>query len=45
MAYAHAAAGDRTAAQSYTREARRLGLQIKSDRHLRRLGQLILPST
>ncbi|WP_342668811.1 hypothetical protein [Actinokineospora inagensis] len=44
LAYAHAAAGDRTAAQSYAREARRLGMQIKTDRLLRRLSQLVLPS-
>ncbi|SER76081.1 hypothetical protein [Actinokineospora terrae] len=44
LAYAHAAAGDRTAAQSYAREARRLGMQIKTDRLLRRLSHLVLPT-
>lgn len=43
LAFAHAAAGDREAAQHYARQARRVALQIKSDRQLRRLGTLILP--
>lgn len=43
LAYAHAAAGERDTAQTHARNAKRLGQQIKSDRHLRRLGQLILP--
>lgn len=43
LAYAHAAANDRDGALRYSREARRLGMQIKSDRHLRRLQGLILP--
>jgi tetratricopeptide (TPR) repeat protein len=43
LAYAHAAANDRDGALRYSREARRLGMQIKSDRHLRRLHGLILP--
>ena len=44
LAFAHSAAGDRRAAQHYAKNGRRLGLQIKSDRQLRRLGNLILPS-
>ncbi|RBM21662.1 hypothetical protein DI005_09025 [Prauserella sp. PE36] len=44
LAFAHAAAGDRDEAQRYARQARQLGLQIRSDRHLRRLGGLILPT-
>jgi tetratricopeptide (TPR) repeat protein len=43
LAFAYAAAGDRTASQYHAKQARRLGLQIKSDRQLRRLGGLILP--
>ncbi|MEU0466110.1 tetratricopeptide repeat protein [Amycolatopsis sp. NPDC006131] len=43
LAFAHAAAQDRDGALRYAREARRLGQQIKSDRHLRRLQGLILP--
>ncbi len=43
LAYAYAAAGDRTAALEHSRQARRLASQIKSDRHLRRLSGLILP--
>jgi hypothetical protein len=43
LAYAHAAAGNRDATRTYARDARRLALQIKSDRHLHRLGQLVLP--
>ena len=43
LAFSHAAAGDRDAALDYSRQARRLGSQIKSDRQLRRLGGLILP--
>ncbi|WP_236791849.1 tetratricopeptide repeat protein [Amycolatopsis sp. GM8] len=45
LAYAHAAADDRDGALRYSREARRLGMQIKSDRHLRRLQGLILPGS
>lgn len=45
LAYAHAAADDRDGAVRYSREARRLGMQIKSDRHLRRLQGLILPGS
>lgn len=44
LAYAHAAAGDRDAALQHAREAKRLAMQIKSDRQLRRLGGLILPT-
>lgn len=44
LAFAHAAAGERDAAQSYAREAKRLGQQIRSDRHLRRLAQLTFPA-
>jgi tetratricopeptide (TPR) repeat protein len=43
LAYAHAAAGDRDAALTYVRQVRRLAAQIKSDRQLRRLSQLVLP--
>jgi tetratricopeptide (TPR) repeat protein len=43
LAYAHAAAGDRDAALTYVQQARRLVVQIKSDRHQRRLNQLVLP--
>jgi tetratricopeptide (TPR) repeat protein len=43
LAFAYAAAGDRDAALDYKRQARRLAVQIKSDRQLRRLGGLILP--
>ncbi|PXY27757.1 tetratricopeptide repeat protein [Prauserella muralis] len=44
LAYAHAAAGDRDEAQRYARQARQLGKQIRSDRHLRRLSGLVLPT-
>ncbi|WP_158893716.1 tetratricopeptide repeat protein [Amycolatopsis anabasis] len=44
LAFASAAAGDRDAALAHAREARRLALQIRSDRQLRRLGRLILPT-
>lgn len=43
LAFAYAAANDRDGALRYSRQARRLGMQIKSDRHLRRLQGLILP--
>jgi len=43
LAYAYAAAGDRNAALTYAQQARRLAAQIKSDRHQRRLNQLVLP--
>jgi tetratricopeptide (TPR) repeat protein len=43
LAFAHAATGDRDAALSFARQARRLALQIRSDRHQRRLSGLILP--
>ncbi|MBA0125550.1 tetratricopeptide repeat protein [Haloechinothrix sp. YIM 98757] len=45
LAYAHAAAGDRASAYDYARQARRLAHQIKSDRQLRRLASLILPTS
>jgi transcriptional regulator with XRE-family HTH domain len=45
LAFAHATAGDRDAALDYARQARRLASQIKSDRQLRRLSGLILPSS
>jgi tetratricopeptide (TPR) repeat protein len=45
LASAHAAAGDRDAALSYARQARRLASQIKSDRQQRRLNQLVLPGS
>lgn len=44
LAYAHAAAGDRDAALEHSRQARRLATQIKSDRQLRRLASLTLPT-
>ncbi|MGO1049309.1 tetratricopeptide repeat protein [Crossiella sp. CA198] len=43
LAFAYAAVGDRDAALDHSRQARRLGSQIKSDRQLRRLGRLVLP--
>ena len=43
LAYAYAAAGDREAALTHARQAKRLAMQIKSDRQLRRLNGLILP--
>ncbi|MBB4684645.1 tetratricopeptide repeat protein [Amycolatopsis jiangsuensis] len=45
LAIAYAAAGDRDAALTHARQARRLAGQIKSDRQLRRLGRLILPGS
>jgi len=45
LAFAHATAGDRDAALEYARQARRLAAQIKSDRQLRRLSGLILPTS
>lgn len=45
LAHAYAAANDREAARAYARDARRLASQIKSDRQLHRLGQLVLPGT
>jgi tetratricopeptide (TPR) repeat protein len=44
LAIAHAAAGDREATLNYTRQAKRLAAQIKSDRQLRRLSGLVLPT-
>ncbi|OLT09789.1 hypothetical protein BJF78_06190 [Pseudonocardia sp. CNS-139] len=44
LAYAHAAAGDRDAALTHARDARRLAQQIHSDRQLRRLARLTLPT-
>lgn len=44
LAFAHAATGDRDAALQYARDAKRLAMQIKSDRQLQRLGGLILPT-
>jgi tetratricopeptide (TPR) repeat protein len=45
LAYAHAAADDREAALAHARQAKRLATQIKSDRQLRRLDRLILPTS
>jgi tetratricopeptide (TPR) repeat protein len=45
LAYAYAAAGDRDAALTHARQAKRLAMQIKSDRQLRRLDGLILPTS
>ncbi len=44
LAFAYAASGDRDAALSHARQARRLATQIKSDRQLRRLSGLTLPT-
>jgi hypothetical protein len=44
LAYAHAATGDREAALAHARQAKRLAMQIKSDRQLCRLNGLILPT-
>lgn len=44
LAFAYAAAGDRDAARTYAQQARRLALQIKSDRQLARLAKLVLPT-
>jgi hypothetical protein len=43
LAYAYATAGDREAALTHTRHARRLAAQIKSDRHQHQLSRLVLP--
>ncbi|MGH3916380.1 MAG: tetratricopeptide repeat protein [Pseudonocardiaceae bacterium] len=45
LAYAHAASGDREAALTYARQARRLATQIKSDRQLQQLSRLVLPAS
>jgi tetratricopeptide (TPR) repeat protein len=44
LAFAFAAAGDREQALSYARQAKRLASQVKSDRQIRRLNGLVLPS-
>jgi tetratricopeptide (TPR) repeat protein len=44
LAFAHAAGGDRAAALHHARAARKLAQQIHSDRHLRRLAGLVLPT-
>lgn len=44
LAYAYAASGDRDAAVEHARQAKRLAMQIKSDRQLGRLNRLILPT-
>lgn len=44
LAFAFAAAGDRDQALSYARQAKRLASQAKSDRQIRRLSGLILPT-
>jgi tetratricopeptide (TPR) repeat protein len=44
LAYAHAAAGNRDAALDHARDARCLAQQIHSDRQLRRLARLTLPT-
>ena len=44
LAFAHAGAGDRDAATTHARTARQLAGQIHSDRHLRRLAALVLPT-
>ena len=45
LAHAHAASGDRDAALAHARAARQLAQQIHSDRHLRRLACLVLPTS
>lgn len=45
LAYAYAAAGERDAALTHARQAKRLASQVKSDRQLRRLNGLILPTS
>jgi tetratricopeptide (TPR) repeat protein len=45
LAFAYAAVGERDAALDHARQARRLALQIKSDRQLRRLDGLVLPAS
>ncbi len=45
LAYAHATAGDRDAALTHARQARRLAAQIKSDRHQQQLNRLVLPGS
>ncbi|MGH3903949.1 MAG: tetratricopeptide repeat protein [Pseudonocardiaceae bacterium] len=45
LAYAHATAGNRNAALTHARQARRLAAQIKSDRHLQQLNRLVLPGS
>lgn len=45
LAFAYANAGDRDATLEHVRQARRLAAQIKSDRQLRRLSGLILPTS
>ena len=45
LAFATAAAGERDAALAYAREARRVAGQVASDRQLRRLRRLRLPSS
>ncbi|WP_020501825.1 hypothetical protein [Sciscionella marina] len=44
LAFAYAATGDHAASQYHARHARQLGRQLNSDRHLRRLSSLTLPS-
>jgi tetratricopeptide (TPR) repeat protein len=45
LAFAYAAVRERDATLDYARQARRLAQQIKSDRQLRRLDGLILPTS
>ncbi len=45
LAYAYAATGDRDAALTHARQARRLTAQIKSDRQQQRLNRLVLPGS
>jgi tetratricopeptide (TPR) repeat protein len=44
LANAYAAAGDRDATLAHARQAKRLASQIKSDRQLRRLNGVVLPT-
>jgi hypothetical protein len=44
LANAHAASGDRDATLAHVRQAKRLASQIKSDRQLRRLDGVVLPT-
>jgi tetratricopeptide (TPR) repeat protein len=45
LAYAHASTGERDAALARAREARQLAQRIHSDRQLRRLAALVLPTS
>lgn len=44
LAFAYAATGDRDAALAHLHQAKRLAAQVKSDRQLRRLDTIVLPT-